>query len=359
MPASNSSSSDGNSVTTLDLTIKLAGDQQKIKADEIFDFTVEADLDHPDMASVVLTNSEPQWSSEAKLGDELELIAGLTGKSSVTIFKGEVTGIEPSYVANGPLRVTLRALNRLHRLSRGKKSKTYKNVSDSDVVKMVAQANALTAEFGSSPPASPVFEHIYQHNQTDLEFVRLRAARLGYDVWVEDKKLRFEARKADESPVELSFGTTLEKFTPRLSTANQVSKVSVHGWDWNKKEAIVGNATSGDGVGLSSKKGADAAKSAFGEAPFLDVDLPVFTQDEATKIAKSIMRDRMMSYITGDGVCKGDPQIKVGMVIKVDLGDTRFNGKYYVTAVRHRYAHGGGASGFQTEFRFASDGAGS
>ncbi|HEY7955296.1 MAG: phage late control D family protein [Polyangia bacterium] len=357
MPTSDSN--DNNSVTTLDLTLKLAGADSKVKADEIFDFIVEADLDHPDMASVVLTNDKPQWSAEAHLGDELELIAGLAGKSAITIFKGEVTGIEPSYVAGGASRVTLRALNRLHRLSRGKKSKTYKNVSDSDLVNKVAQSNSLSVKFGAGTPSSPTFEHVYQHNQTDLEFVRLRAARLGYDVWVEDKTLHFEPRHKNESAVELSFGTTLEKFQPRLSTANQVSKVSVHGWDWNKKEAIVGSASSSDGVGLASKKGADVANQAFGEAPFLDVDLPVFTQDEATKIAKSIMRDRMMSYITGDGVCKGDPDIKVGIVVKVDLGDTRFNGKYYITAVRHRYSHGGQAGGFHTEFRFASDGAGS
>ena len=358
MPASNSSSSsDDNSVTTLDLTIKVAGDQQKIKADEIFDFIVEADLDHPDMASVVLTNSEPQWSSEAHLGDDLELIAGphrqelghhLQGRGDrdrAELCRQRAAAGDPARAqsaAPAQPRQEVEDVQKRQRRGRGQ-----------------ARWPRPTRSPPSSawPPSSPVFEHIYQHNQTDLKFVRLRAARLGYDVWVEDKKLHFEARKADESAVELSFGTTLEKFTPRLSTANQVSKVSVHGWDWNKKEAIVGGHV-GRWVGLASKKGADAAKSAFGEAPFLDVDLPVFTQDEATKIAKSIMRDRMMSYITGDGV-EGRP---------ADQGRDGDQGRSRRHPVQRQVLHHCGPASLRSRgrrerlsarFRFASDGAGS
>lgn len=351
MPSDSDSHSN---VTTLDLTIKLDGDQTAVKADEIFDFEVEADLDHPDMASLVLSNVESAWSTKAKLGAELELLAGRAGDNDAkTIFKGEVIGIEPTFEAHTGSRVTLRALNQLHRLSRGKKSRTFQNVKDSDIVNKLASENGMSSQVDS--PASTVFEHVYQHNQTDLEFLRLRAARIGCEVLVDDKKLIFRPRKKNESEVELGLGTTLEKFNPRLSAANQVTEVTVHGWDWKTKKAIVGQATQVE-VNLSSKTGLSMAQSAFGKAKFIGVDIPVASQEEANSIAKGILRDRTMSFVTGEGVCKGDPRIKPGLVVKITVGDPRFDGKYFITAVRQRYNHGGPAQGFRTEFRVASDG---
>ncbi|MGH9870336.1 MAG: RHS repeat-associated core domain-containing protein [Candidatus Polarisedimenticolia bacterium] len=72
-------------------------------------------------------------------------------------------------------------------------------------------------------------DHVYQHNQTDLEFIRVRAARLGHG-W---------------------FGTVY-KFSPRMSTANQVPRVIVRGWDPEKKQGIAGGTGSGTGTGTGT-----------------------------------------------------------------------------------------------------------
>ena len=73
------------------LAVKLGGNA--IKLTDLFEVTVDSDLDQPDMAAVVLSNIQGSHSSKIVLGDPLEVEAG--GKP---IFKGEVTGIEPIYV---------------------------------------------------------------------------------------------------------------------------------------------------------------------------------------------------------------------------------------------------------------------
>ena len=342
--------------TKLDAGVKIG--QKEISDAEVFDILVEADLDQPDMAAVTLSNQSTPWSSQAKEGDAFEIRVGFTGAKEGTVFKGEVTGVEPSFVANGPARVVVRGLNGLHKLARGKKSMSYTKQSDADIVKKICGDHGLSAEFGDATPSDPKYEHVYQHNQTDLEFVRLRAARIGYEVLVQDKKLYFRKRTEKDSGITLDFGTsgqtTLEKFMPRLSTANQVSEVKVRGWDPDQKKEIIGSAKPSSSK-LGNNTGSAVTDKTHSGVLYFDVDVPIFSVQEANNIAKSILADRLMNFITGEGTCKGNPDLKPGIIVTANVGCTRFNGKYYITAVKHRYQHEGPGQGFRTHFKFRRD----
>ena len=156
----------------------------------------------------------------------------------------------------------------------------------------------MTADYGSEPPSTQ-YEHVYQHNLTDLEFVRMRAARIGFEVPVDDKKLYFRKRSKADSGIELKFGTPgdtgvlLERFMPRLSTAQQVSEVKVFGWDPEKKKEIVGSAKA-QSASLGDKSGADVASAKHKGVLQVAHDSPVSSKEEADNIAKSILNDRMM-----------------------------------------------------------------
>jgi phage protein D len=63
----------------------------------------------------------------------------------------------------------------------------------------------------------------------------------------------------------------------------------------------------------------------------------------------------MMGFITGDGVCRGNPDIKPGIILTINVQDSRFDGKYHIIAVRHRYVHAGSSGGYRTEFKFRRD----
>jgi phage protein D len=341
---------------TLDASVKIGG--KDIAVDEVFDLVIEADLDQPDMAVITLSNQSTQWSSMVKEGDPLEVRAGFTsGKEQGTVFKGEVVGIEPIFSSSGPARVLVRGLNALHKLARGKKSVSYTKVTDKDIVNKIVGNYGLSANFGDSPPSTK-YDHVYQHNQTDLEFLRLRAARIGFEVLVQDTTLYFKKRTEKESGIKLTIGqsgeTTLERFLPRLSTANQVSEVRVRGWDPEQKKEILGVATP-SGSKLGDKTGSQIANNSHKNVLYVDVDVPVFTKEDADAIAKSLLQDRLMNFITGDATAKGNPDLKPGIVVEISVGDKRFDGKYYITAVRHRYQHEGADHGFRTHFKFKRD----
>jgi phage protein D len=152
----------------------------------------------------------------------------------------------------------------------------------------------------------------------------------------------------------------LERFLPRLSTANQVSEVRVRGWNSSKKSEIIGVAKPTRSR-LGDKTGTQAAEQKHKHVLDIDVDVPVYSKEEADALAKSILNERLMNFITGDGSCHGHPDLKPGLIVSIDLGGgndsgyQRFSGRYYLTAVRHRYRDRGQSAGFDTDFRFRRD----
>lgn len=342
--------------TLVDGTVKIGG--KELNGEDVHDILVEADLDQPDHAVVTLANQTTKYSETVKEGDDLEVKLGFVdGEKQAPVFKGEVIGIEPIYDSRAPQRVLIRALNQLHRLTRGKKSVAYMKVTDKDIVDKVCQAYGLSADYGSAPPSTK-YEHVYQNNLTDLEFIRMRAARIGYEVFAEDKKLYFRKRVEADSGIKLEFGvsgdSSLERFLPRLSTAYQVSEVRVFGWDPEKKKEIIGIAKPQSSK-LGDKTGSDVAKTKHGSVLDVQAESPVSSKEEADNLAKSILNERLMNFITGEAVCRGTPKLKPGIVVSLVAGDKRFDGKYYVTAVRHRYVHAGTSGGYRTEFKFRRD----
>jgi hypothetical protein len=54
------------------------------------------------------------------------------------------------------------------------------------------------------------------------------------------------------------------------------------------------------------------------------------------------------------GSVPGDPRLKPGIVVEVQRGDTQFDGKYFLTSVRHRYRPGDDHA-YSTDFEAQRD----
>ena len=351
---------DDNRAAATQVTIKVAGNE--LPTDEVLRFQVMSDLNQPDMAVVTVQNMGNRHSNKYKPGDPVELeVHGGNG-----LFKGELVGVEPVYEAGGKSTCVLRAFNKLHRLLRGRKSRTFQDQSDNDIVNTVCGDHGLSAQCGSD--VNIQHKHVYQHNQTDLEFVRTRAARIGYSVWCEDTTLHFDKPKTDsDSGIEFDMsanppsGHRIKRFTPRLSSAAVVKKVTVRGWDPEKKEEIVGEESAASSR-LGSKN-APSAASAFGDTATVTVDYPIFSVEEAKAIAKAKLAELNMGYITGEAEAMGNADYKAGIVVKITVNpeddNDIFNGKYLVVGICHQYGTGGGNhnpnAGFATILKVSRD----
>jgi phage protein D len=274
-----------------------------------------------------------------KIGKELEVKLGYGTPASV--FKGEITAVELDVTADDPRpMMTVRAYSRAHRLHRGRQTRSFLAMSDSDIVAKVAQEGGVTA---TATATSVVHDYTIQYNQTNWEFLKDLAARNGFEVFVEDKKLFFRKPKngsdAEAAPAQKLWDSLID-VRVKMSAALQPSEVNVRGWNVKDKVAIVGTASSGTMMpsnGVSSGGAATAKSAGWGAAKLQIVNQPVFNQAVATNLAKAVFEEFDGAFIEAEGTCGGDPSLKAGKVVQLGAIGTKFAGKYYLTSVVHTF----------------------
>jgi phage protein D/phage baseplate assembly protein gpV len=318
---------------------------------DVFDITVENSLHMPDAATIILNDPGLKWIDDPVLapGKPIEISASppeVAGSDAKRIFDGEIVGLEPEF---GPAthKLTIRAFDRLHRLSRGRKVRSFQNVTDSDMARRFAAEVGLQADV---EPTRQVHPYLFQNNQTNLEFLRERAIALGYALYVLDKKLCFKALAPTPRVVNLRWGDSLSEFRPRMTTIDQISSVMVRGWDPRTRKEIVGEVTPGKGMrDIGQRQGGDAvAMEAFSiDARLLVSAPPLYDQIEADQLAKAVAARHAERFIEAEGTCGGNPEIVAGVSLKIDALGDKFSGSYFVTSATHRY---GVADGFNTSF---------
>ena len=346
----------------------------EIPMDEVSEWTVEQDIGQPDMCQIALRNEGNLYSDSYQPGDEVTVNVG---DEEDEVFAGEVVGVEPTYKANGDNVLNVRAFNRLHRLTRGAKSTTYTQCTDADIVSKLAGRSQLTPVCGDK--ADITHAHVYQNNQTDLEFLRSRAARLGFEVWVQGKELHFDALDASkDSGLILRYGDAetamkkgavfLMRFTPKMSSSGMLEQVEVRGWDPVAKKEIIAVSKAESSSALGGKTGVSVSSQWLGglsddssHSKTFNVDQPIYSQDEAQRLADAKLKKANMNYMTGMGECRCTPGIKPGVVVTItvnpDKPGDRFNGRYMVMGTRHHYSDKvpGSSNGLLTTFRVARD----
>ncbi len=308
----------------------------------LLEMHIDSSLHLPDAATIVLTDNNTKWADHADVmpGKTLQIISR-NGEVEDTIFDGEIVGLEPSFGA-AEQKVTISAFDRLHRLSRGRSAKTFVQMTDSDIMKKIISDSGLDADVTST---SEVHDHVFQSNQTNLEFLQARAAALGYYLYAEGKKIHCGPPNRDAPALPMKLHTELSEFYPRLSTSGQVSKVQARGWDIRNKTVVLGEATKGEiapKTGVAESGGGLAQSAHSTTANFLVNDPVVRTQAAAEKLAKAVANRLEGRFIEADGVAVGNPHLLAGTKIKIEGVGTRFSGEYFVTSSSHSFSAGGG-----------------
>jgi phage protein D len=282
-----------------------------------------------------------ETASRSKLpsaGDAL-IVDGTTNGAAAGVFKGEIVSVESVFDASGDSTIIIRAFNKAHRLARARHSRTYENMSDAAIAAEIAQKAGLA--FGPSGPEAAIgYQHIVQHNQTDLEFLRERAARIGYEVFVDDSTLFFQ-RPVDLPPIALGCARTragshalLKRFHPRLASQNSVSTVTVRGWDARTHEEIVGTATRRP-IPLSpaGRAAADPPGTLLDLGFVQRLDTGAASHGAAVGTLKALTAEDL----SGEADADGNAALRVGVRVFLDGAGDAFNGEYKVVGVSHRF----------------------
>jgi uncharacterized protein involved in type VI secretion and phage assembly len=326
-------------------------DAPKDLLDDILQISVEESLHLPGMFTLIINNDYFPGRSEQKAWKHQSLFA--MGKkikigfsSSTTqnkdfqdeqkgyVLEGEITAIETEFTEKSQAPIIIRGYDVSHRLHRGRYNRSFQNITDSDIVKQVIGEVGISA--GTITSTSIVHDYAFQENQTNMEFLRERAARLGFELYVQDGKLNFRKPTKDQE-LTLKWLQDIHSFRVRVTSSEQVSSVEVRGWDYTQKRPIVSTANKEQVITKTESGVGSESSTKFSTQPkMIVVDKPVFSANEAQKIAQSLCDELGGEFINADAKGEGNPDIRPGRVVKfTEMGN--YSGGYYVTETRHLF----------------------
>ncbi len=308
--------------------------------------------DHVDMVAMLTleiggAEGQPAWNVE--IGQEIEAKVG--GKTS-TLFKGHVTALEPAWDAAGGARLVIRALDPLHKLGRGRKTRTFLDMTDSAIVSAVASECDLSVDADST---SETHKYVLQRNESDIAFLKRLAARNNCHLRLEQGSLVFKKNEYSGEEITLTLGQNVQALRISANTADLADKVVVLGWDPAAKDKVEGSASSVPGIGAGSI-GITLAREKFGDHWTYVTDVPVTTASLATAIAEAELERIARQFVRGTGTIYGDDRVRAGANVVLEGFGTPWNGKYYVMASRHVIS---AQTAYTTEFTFCSNSFGS
>lgn len=331
--------------------------------EDILQISVEESLHLPAMFTIVIRNSyfpgrkdDKPWQYEDLfvIGKSIKILF----TSSITynyefekqeegsVIEGEITAMESHFNSGSQAPIIIRGYDVSHRLHRGRYNRSFQNMKDSDIVKKIAGEVGIpigTVDDTGGPHGygdiNGADGYVFQKNQTNMQFLRERAAHNGFELFVLDGKLNFRKPQVDQS-LQLKWLKELHSFSVRVTSSEQVSEVEVRGWDYSRKQPIVQTKDAEQVLTKTQRgKGSQTSTSFKGQPPtpkMIVVDRPIFTNDEAETMTQALCDELGGEFVHADARGEGNPEIRPGKVVELqDMG--KYSGKYYVTETRHLF----------------------
>ena len=270
------------------------------------------------------------------------------------LVKGEITTITGDYDSSGR-RLHIRGYDVSHRLHRGRQTRTFANVTDSDICRRIASDAGI--EIGKIDPTDTTHDHVSQANQSNWDFLKAIAKAIGYVVSVDDGKLNFQKpTDSSDAPDEgslletvqykLVYGQDLIEYRPRLSSAEQVGQVEVRGWDRENKRELVGQAQAATTAVQISNVTPGSVAQPFGSPTFVHADHPGETSDEIDAAAKALAEHISSSFAEAEGMAVGNGDLRAGTAVNISGVANDFCGRFVLTHTRHVF----NVHGYRTHF---------
>ncbi|MBN2738711.1 MAG: phage late control D family protein, partial [Spirochaetales bacterium] len=257
-------------------------------------------IDHITIVKMEFADAIPHVADNEELtpGSEIKIEMGYLDETD-ELFNGEITGMKIALQKGSASTCTITAKNHLHRLARIKKSRFYVDMTDTDIIKQIADEACLGADVDEVGT-----EHAFvtQTNQSDFDFIMELAERFNCQVWSEEKKLFFKQNQGNKSEdVVLEQDKTLITFHATRQTESLITEATVVSWDVDKQEAISGTVTAGDIGG----NGPQLVQDSFGDRVNVVTNRAAIDNNAAEKLAKDILVRNAREFVRATGESEG------------------------------------------------------
>ncbi|MCG6187833.1 type VI secretion system tip protein VgrG [Maribellus maritimus] len=325
------------------VTHKILVDGEELsKSFQVMNVVVEKEINRIPTAKIILMDGDPV-SQDFKLsndelfvpGKEVEIKAGYHSDEE-TVFKGLVIKHNLK-IRSSQSYLIVECKDKAVKLSIGRKNKYFYESTDSDIIEEIINSYGLEKDVEST---NVNHRELVQYNVSDWDFCVTRAQANGKVLIVDDGKITVKKPDVEQDVVEtVSFGATLLEFDAEMDARNQFQKVTSYGWNFSDQELLEIEANDAS-VNLNGNISVDDLAAVInlenlelksgGGAP--DVELQEWAD------AKSLFNQ--LSKTRGKIKFQGVPAVKPNTTIQLEGVGDRFNGKVYISAVRHQITEG-------------------
>lgn len=268
-------------------------------------------------------------------GNKIEIKLG-HDQHNETVFKGVIVRQSLRARESGDTILTVDCRDEAYILTLGRHNRYFLDKSDSDAVKEI-----LGGKAGSIESTTPVHKEVVQYYATDWDFVLMRGEMNGQLIFVENGKVNLKKPSTSTpSVLNLIFGENLREFETDMDARTQIGSVKATAWDYAKQALVESDSSSG---GSFSEHG-----NIKGSKLATDAGLPTLELRHSGNVAQeelkawadaTLMRSRL-AKICGRAKFQGSALVLPGKCVEISGMGARFNGKAYVTAVRHEVGAG-------------------
>lgn len=279
-----------------------------------------------------LVTRDFQWLEKSlTLGSTLEIHMGYLDRMT-PVFFGYITAVNIEFQQNETPKLIVTGMDLSFKMMLGRKAKTWSNKKLSDMVKELGQqygANSFVVD-----DTNNVLATFPKKPENDYQFLQTLAYSINYEFFIVGKTLYFRKRNQSKSPLmTLSWGKHLLYFHVEHNIAEQVSGVTVRGWDSSTQQVIEGSASSVQRIGTNPATGQDIMKKLGSFEEFLYLNAEDY--QDAREKADAALNERAMRLVTGEAECIGLPEIRAGRFIKLDGLGKKLNQPYYIKSAAH------------------------
>jgi uncharacterized protein len=296
--------------------------------------------------------SDPAGEADLAFEDDAILRLGATiavygGEQEAPreIFRGTITGLDATFPQNEPPQLVVLAEDALQRARMARRTRVHADLS------IAALARDLAGELGLTPVITGFTDVIgtqVQLNESDLAFLRRLLARYDGDLQVVGEELHVSPRgEVRRGTLDLALHRQLRRARVLADLADQVTAVTVTGWDPAAGRRVSGRSTGahlGPGAGTT---GADVLRDALGDRAHHLGHLAVTTEAEARALAEAAFDARARRFVCLEGAAEGNPALRVGTHVALTGLGPRFDNTYYVVLACHRFDQ---TRGYETTF---------
>lgn len=325
------------------ITYKILTEGEELsKKYQVKSIVVTKEVNRIPTAQIVLMDGEAakrdfDLSNEELLipGKKIEITAGYHSDEE-TIFKGIVIKHNLKIRANSS-QLIVECKDETVKMTIGRKSKYFYESKDSDIFEQLIDSYSLTKDVEQTSYTHP---ELVQYNASDWDFIVSRAQANGKLCFVDDGKVTIAKPDVSQSEIEtVTFGSTLLDFDAEIDARHQIKKVSSYGWNYADQELLEIDATD-PAVTLNGNLINDDLNAIVGLDNLQLKHGGAVSDSELQEWADAKWLFQQLAKVRGRVKFQGIPGIKPNTIIKLEGVGDRFNGKAYITGVKHNITEG-------------------